>query len=64
MCPKILKIMLVDVYNASIIFKCLYMPIILILCCHNLPKPKGHGQGETVPKIMHDCKNIACTPLD
>ena len=28
-CPKILKIMLVDAYNASIILKCLYMPIIL-----------------------------------
>ena len=27
--PKILKIMLVDAYNASIILKCLYMPIIL-----------------------------------
>ena len=27
--PKILKIMLIDAYNASIIHKCLCMPIIL-----------------------------------
>ena len=28
-CPKILKIMLIDAYNASIILKCLHMPIIM-----------------------------------
>ena len=28
-CPKILKIMPVDAYNASIIFKCLHTPITL-----------------------------------
>ena len=28
-CPKILKIMPVDAYNASIIFKCLHTPIVL-----------------------------------
>ena len=39
MCPKTLKIMLVDAYNASIILKCLYMPIILKIMPHNLPKP-------------------------
>ena len=29
MCPKILKIMAVDAYNASIILKCLHTPIML-----------------------------------
>ena len=28
-CPKILKIMPVDAYNASIILKCLHTPIML-----------------------------------
>ena len=35
-CPKILKIMPVDAYNASIIIKCLYCSK---LCRHNLPTP-------------------------